>query len=173
MSEAPAQFEIRSIRPKEYATLGELIVAAYHAVSGEMPHQDQYDVQLRDVARRAATSCVVVAVDPAGEVLGGVTYVSSPDDPYSEELRDGEAGMRMLAVDLAHQGHGVGRALTQWCLDRARAEGRRRLVLHTTALMATAVKMYERMGFRRVPEQDWVPVPGVHLIAYAFELMGG
>jgi len=170
VSTSETSFLIRPVRREEYEALGELTVAAYHAIPIDMPHQDEYDVALRDVARRAETSYVVVAATPAGEVLGGATYVSGPDDPYSEELREGEAGMRMLAVDPAAQGRGVGRALTEWCLDRARVDGRRRMVLHTAHFMPVAVRMYERLGFVRVPELDFTPVPGVDLIAYAFDL---
>jgi GNAT superfamily N-acetyltransferase len=160
---------IRPVRPDEYGALGELTVTAYHDV-GEMPHQEAYDARLRDVAHRAETSCVAVAVSPGGRVLGGVTYVSGPEDPYSEDLATGDAGIRMLAVDPAAQGQGVGRALTQWCLDRARETGRRRMVLHTSSMMPAAIRLYERMGFVRAPEIDFTPVPGVDLIAYVFDL---
>jgi ribosomal protein S18 acetylase RimI-like enzyme len=172
MTAAQTTFTIRPIGPEEYEALGELTVAAYHTVQSEMPHQDQYDIQLRDVARRAAVSCVLVAIGPDGEVLGGVTYVGGPEDPYSEELRDGEAGIRMLAVAPDVHGRGVGRALTSACLDRARAAGRDRLVLHTGPWMPAAIRLYEGMGFVRVPELDFVPVPGVDLIGYAYELRG-
>lgn len=161
---------IRPIRPEECDALGDLTVAAYHSIPAEMPLQEVYDRQLRDVARRARTSCVLVAVDPAGRLLGGVTYVSGPDDPYSEELQRDEAGIRMLAVDPAVQGRGIGRALTETCLERARAAGRARLVLHTAAIMPAAVHLYERMGFTRQPEIDFSPAPGIDLIAYAFDL---
>jgi len=134
--------------------------------------QEAYNVQLRDVERRAATSCVLVAVTPAGELLGGVTYVGGPDDPYSEELSEGEAGIRMLAVDPTHHGRGVGRALTQACLDRAGSDGRRRLVLHTGTWMPAAIRLYDRMGFVRRPELDFTVAPGIDLIAYAYELTG-
>jgi GNAT superfamily N-acetyltransferase len=170
MSTGEMTFLIRPVRPEEYKALGELTVAAYHALPGEMNHQDSYDRRLRDVATRARVSCVLVAVGPADEVLGGVTYVRGPDDPYSEELREGEAGMRMLAVDPARQRHGLGRALTQACLDRARAAGRQRLVLHTGSWMPDAVRLYERMGFVRRLDLDFTPVPGIDLIAYSFEL---
>ena len=172
MAASETSFLIRPIRPDEYEALGELTVAAYHSIPDEMPHQATYDLQLRDVAGRARKSCVVVAVSPAGELLGGVTYVSGPDDPYSEELREGEAGIRMLAVDPARQGRGIGRSLTEWCLERARAAGRVRLVLHTGEFMPAAVHLYEQMGFERVPELDFSPAPGIALIAYAFELGG-
>ncbi|MGZ6273354.1 MAG: GNAT family N-acetyltransferase [Candidatus Limnocylindrales bacterium] len=168
-------FLIRPIRPEEYEALGELTVAAYHSNPAYVPHQeiyDLYDLQLRDVAQRARTSCVLVAVGPAGELLGGVTYVSGPNDPYAEELSEGEAGMRMLAVDPARQGRGIGRSLTEWCLERARAAGRARLVLHTGAFMPAAVHLYEGMGFERLPELDFSPAPGIDLIAYAFDLSG-
>ncbi|HEX7613345.1 MAG TPA: GNAT family N-acetyltransferase [Candidatus Limnocylindrales bacterium] len=161
---------ISPVRPDECGPLGELTVAAYHSLPDVMDHQDAYDRQLRDVARRAETSCVLVAVGPEGELLGGVTYVRGPDDPYSEELAEGEAGMRMLAVDPARQGQGIGRMLTQACLDRARTAGRKRVVLHTGAWMPGAIRLYEKMGFVRKPQIDFAPAPGIDLIAYSFDL---
>jgi ribosomal protein S18 acetylase RimI-like enzyme len=170
MTPSETTFLIRPARPEEYETLGELTVAAYHSLPNVMDHQSEYDRRLRDVATRAGVSCVLVAIGSGGELLGGVTYVRGPDDPYSEELREGEAGMRMLAVDPAWQGRGVGRALTRACLGRARAEGRQRLVLHTGAWMPAAIRLYERMGFDRRPDVDFTPAPGIDLIAYSFEL---
>lgn len=163
-------FLIRPVRPEEYGPLGELTVAAYRSLADVLDHQDAYDRQLRDVTRRAETSCVLVAVGPEGELLGGVTYVRGPDDPYSEKLAEGQAGMRMLAVDPVCRGRGIGRALTQACLDRAREAGRERLVLHTGAWMPAAIHLYERIGFVRVPEIDFTPAPGIDLIGYAFNL---
>lgn len=161
---------IRPVRPGEYERLGELTVAAYHSLPDVMPHQHVYDEQLRDVATRARTSCVLVAVDPAGDLLGGVTYVSGPDDPYSEELSPGEAGIRMLAVDPSRHGRGIGRALTEACIERAREAGRRRIVLHTGESMAAAKHLYESLGFERQTAIDFSPAPGIDLIGYAFEL---
>jgi ribosomal protein S18 acetylase RimI-like enzyme len=161
---------IRPVRPEEYERLGELTVAAYHSLPDESPHQHIYDRRLRDVATRARISCVLVAIGPAGELLGGVTYVSGPDDPYSEELSEGEAGIRMLAVDPVCHGRGVGRALTLACLERARAAGRRRVLLHTRELMAAAKHLYESLGFERETAIDFSPAPGTLLIGYAFDL---
>lgn len=163
-------FLIRPIDSSEYEALGEMTVLAYHDLGADMPHQAEYDVELRDVERRARTSCVLVAVDPDGDVMGGVTYVSGPEDPYSEELSDGDAGMRMLAVAPPAQRRGVGRALTVECLRRARVAERRRLVLHTGPWMPAAVHLYESLGFVRAPELDFTPVSDVNLLAYVFEL---
>ena len=32
--------------------------------------------------------------------------------------------------------------------------------------MADAHRLYTRLGFERVPDRDWEPVPGVSLIAF-------
>ena len=159
---------IRPVRPEEYERLGELTVAAYRSLPAVMPHQLIYDERLRDVATRARTSCVLVAVDPAGDLLGGVTYVSGPNDPYSEELAEGEAGIRMLAVDPTRHGRGIGRALTLACVERARAAGRRRIVLHTGDWMTAAKHLYETLGFERDKTIDFSPAPGIDMIGYAF-----
>ena len=173
MSRDKPTFEIRPVRPEEYAALGELTVTAYHSIGYEMPHQDVYDVQLRDVPRRATASCVLVAVTPAGDLLGGVTYVSGPEDPFSQELSEGEAGIRMLAVAPAAQGMGLGRALTEACIDRARAAGRRRMVLHTGVWMPAAIRLYESLGFERQTAIDFSPAPEIQLLGYALDLGRG
>ena len=172
MAETQRTFLIRPVRQDEYAALGELTVAAYRGLPIAMPHQDVYDIQLRDVARRAETSCVLVAVEPEGELLGGVTYVRGPDDPYSEDLAEGQGGMRMLAVDPASQSRGIGRALTLACLERARSEGRRGFALHTGDRMPAAKHLYESLGFKRVRATDFSPAPGIELIGYALDLSG-
>jgi len=85
------------------------------------------------------------------------------------QWRAEDAMFRLLAVDPAARGRGIGHALFQACLDWARAAGKRRMALHTTEWMATARAMYERAGFTREPEGD-IRLPGLHIIAYAADL---
>jgi hypothetical protein len=44
------------------------------------------------------------------------------------------------------------------------------MALHTTQMMQVARAMYERMGFVRVPEFDFSPVPGFLVMAYRLTL---
>ena len=147
---------IRPPEPSELAPLGDLVLAAYEAL-GALEGDDEYVPELRDVARRAREAVVLAAVDDAtGALLGCVTYVPDPANPWAEHLREGEATIRMLAVAPTAQGRGVGTALVAACLERARAEGRRAVFLHSLPIMEAAQRIYARFGFRRVPERDWV-----------------
>jgi GNAT superfamily N-acetyltransferase len=168
-ADAAVTIEIREVRPEEWATLGDLIVAAYRVVGEDEPG---YLEHVRDVAGRAAVCPVLVAVDEAGRVLGGVTYVPGPGTAFSEMEVAGEAGFRMLAVDPAIQGRGVGQRLVEACIERARREGRSGLAILTRPFMGEAQRLYGRLGFRRAPERDWEPAPGVELIAFVLDLAG-
>lgn len=157
---------IREARPSEYEAIGDLTVAAYRGV-GE-GHRD-YVPELRDVAGRAGAVPVLVALDAATDrLLGTATYVPGPG-PYHEGEFGDVASMRMLAVAPEAQGRGVGAALAEACLARARDEGRCAVFLHSLPVMARAQRIYERLGFRRAPERDWV-FPGFLLMGFVLDL---
>ena len=169
------ELEIRPVRPGEHERAGALVVAAYRALPGAHLSSG-YAELLADVARRAEDAVVLVAVGRdvgAGALAGCVTYVPDRSSPFAEELSDGEAGVRMLAVDPASQGRGIGTALVEACIARARAEGRTALVLHTTPWMEAAHAVYRRLGFSRAPSRDLTPVPEVPLLAFTLALDEG
>ena len=103
---------------------------------------------------------MLVAVDPDGRVLGGVAYVPEPGAPFSESERGSEAGFRMLAVDPAVGGRGIGRALAEACIDRARAEGRSGVAILTRPSRSVAHGLYTSLGFQRDPTRDREYDPG-------------
>jgi GNAT superfamily N-acetyltransferase len=151
--------EIRSAAPAEFAAVADLCVAAYEPfVSGD----HHYLAELRDAPRRAAEAELLVAVDH-GRLLGTVTFVPA-GGPLGEIGRPGEAEFRMLAVDPAAQGRGVGTALLRHVVDESAGRG---IVCSSLPEMRAAHRVYERLGFRRDPERDWSPVPGIRLLAFA------
>ena len=162
--------EVREARPGEHAALGEIVVGAYRDL-GALHGDESYAPELRDVATRAREAVVLAAADAeTGRLLGCATYVPGAASPWAEELRPGEASIRMLAVDPAAQGMGAGTALTAACVELARADGFRAVMLHSLPAMVGAQRIYARLGFRHVPERDWEPVPGILLRCFVLDL---
>ena len=152
--------------PADFDRIAELTVGAYTA---EDLAPGDYLTDLADVAGRAARAELLVARDATGRVVGSVALVLSGEFGEVTESDD-EAAFRMLAVDGGVRGRGIGEALVRTCLQRARAAGKRRMVLSTAARMTAAHRLYERLGFSRLPERDWTPVPGIDLRVYALDL---
>lgn len=148
------------------------MVAAYEALPGGHM-SEEYAAELADVGRRAAGTEVLVALDDDGSVIGCVTFVADPSSPWAELAEDGEAAIRMLGVDPKAQGRGVGRALVDACVERARRLRRRAVLLHTTPWMTAAHRLYEKSGFVREPARDWQPTPAVPLLAFRLPLDQG
>lgn len=166
--------QVRAVRPDEYERAGQVVVAAYRALPGE--HMTAgYAAELADVAHRAGEAEVLVAVEAEGDgaILGCVTFVPDSTSPWAEFVEADEAAIRMLGVDPAAQGRGVGQALLDACLSRAGELGRGAVFLHSTPWMTAAHRLYERAGFVRVPDRDWRPLPTVPLLAFRLPLAGG
>ncbi|WP_298829231.1 N-acetyltransferase [uncultured Piscinibacter sp.] len=169
-----AALTIREARPDEFAAIGRLLVAVYAALPGfPAPHeQPAYYGMLADVAGLAARPGVrvLVAQSSAAGLAAAVVYFGDMAQygagDRSTSIRDA-AGIRLLAVDPACRGGGVGRRLTQACIDLARADGQGQVILHTTRAMQVAWGLYERLGFVRAEELDFqqqdLPVFGFRL----------
>jgi GNAT superfamily N-acetyltransferase len=163
--------EVREARgAEEVAAAGRVTVAAYAEFAPPDPTGPVWSSYVRsqaDAAGRARNGTLLVAVD-GGEVVGTATlYLDRA--PGSDQWRAGDASFRLLAAAPAARGRGVGRALFEECLRRARAAGRSRMALHTVPQMAVARAMYERAGFVREPEGD-IDLGPFTILAYAARL---
>jgi ribosomal protein S18 acetylase RimI-like enzyme len=161
--------KVRPVTPADFAAVGEITVAAYLA-DGQLADENRYEERLRDVAGRAATNEVLVAVDDeTGEPVGAVTFVL-PGSDLVELSGPDEAEFRMLAVAPHAQGRGVGEALVRACVARAVERSCTAVVICTRDFSAPAHRLYQRLGFVRVPELDWEPLPSVRLLGLRLRL---
>lgn len=156
---------IRPVELHEQAAVAELTAAVY---LGEGFSSTEYEPQLRDVAGRVAGAEVLVAV--LDERLVGTTTLATDRSPWAEQSVDGEAVIRMLAVDARARGAGVGEALVRYCLQRAEEAGCTMVRLSSQEDMTAAHRLYDRLGFTRTPSFDWSPIPGLRLRTYALPL---
>jgi GNAT superfamily N-acetyltransferase len=65
-----------------------------------------------------------------------------------------------VAVDPAHQGQGIGRALMHHALDQCRRAGCYKLVLSSNAKREDAHRFYESLGFQRHGYSFLMELPG-------------
>ena len=155
-------FSIGYVRPEDYEVLGRMTVDVYAGLP-DMPGpeiQPDYYAMLADVRARATGpgTEILVAVSDIATLLGGVTFVrdmSAYNSGGNASTYTEHAGIRLLVVSPDARRQGVGKALTQSCIRRAKDLGRKGVVLHTTRAMAVAWQMYENMGFQRCTDLDF------------------
>ena len=163
--------QIRDARRDELRDIARLILEAYREYESLMPlgAWDHYARDITDVEGRFPVSELIVA-ESHEQLVGSVTLFRDLSLLGQDTWPASWAGVRLLAVHPIGRGHGIGRALMQECLRRCRESGIATLGLHTVNFMEVAQKLYENMGFVRVPEYDFEPAAGITIMAYRIEL---
>jgi ribosomal protein S18 acetylase RimI-like enzyme len=166
---------IREARPTEVDEISKLIhLANREYVPTPMRPQwqgpwDAYWHEMGDVGHRLDKAKIIVA-ELGGRVIGTVTFY--PDGKLAEprSVPPDWPGIRLLAVAPDARGAGIGKALMLECLKRARMIGATTVGLYSMQTQVIAQRMYQRMGFCRVPELDYWPVPEICIMAFRLEL---
>lgn len=151
---------IRLAVPSDYPTVSDLTLEAYLPAlkHGE---DDPYRATLADAAGRAEAAELLVATRDGRTV--GTIALCRPGSEYAEIAHADELEVRMLAIDPSVQRAGIGSALMQHVHDTAAAEGYAGVVLSVIDTNERAAAFYHSLGYARVPERDWEPVPDVFL----------
>ena len=159
---------VRLARPGDLARVAELSVTAYthdYALAAD------YVASIGDVAPRAREHEVWVAEDRATGALLGTVTTPRPGAHLSPLGGADELDFRLLAVDPAARGRGIGAQLTRHAMAVARWRGLRRVVLNSGPDMLPAHRLYERLGFARLPARETTLLPdGRPLYAFGLDL---
>ena len=165
--------EFRLARPEEYAEAGRVTALAYREFVPDDESREwlAYLDRIANVSDRAARTRIVVAVED-GRVLGSATLEVDGRTEEDDErpLEPDEAHIRMLGVDPNARGRGVAKGIMAGCEGLALEAGRTRMTLNTTNMMQAAQKMYESLGYQKLPDQT-LP-SGFVLMAYQKQLSG-
>jgi ribosomal protein S18 acetylase RimI-like enzyme len=62
--------------------------------------------------------------------------------------------IRMVGVDPKFGGKGIGKMLTQMCIDFAKSSDEKVIALHTSEYMNAARHIYESLGFKKIRELE-------------------
>ena len=170
---------VRDAEGEDLAAVSALLIDAYAQymrplqrplTAEERAGWEGYRRNIADVWSRAPISSTIVA-ERDGKLLGSVNYYAPGQaDSQDGAWPDGWASIRLLGVSPQARGLGIGRALMNECLRRARADGVTTMGLHTTTLMDVARAMYLRLGFVRAPAHDFHPAPDFTVEAFRLDL---
>jgi ribosomal protein S18 acetylase RimI-like enzyme len=157
---------VRDYAPADADAVNAAALAAFAQYRGVYSDWETLERGVASMVTLAETAEIVVA-EEAGELLGAVAYCAPFSQPRAEFFAPEWPLIRMLVVRPEARGRGIGRALTEACIERARRDGAGAVALHTSPAMEVALAMYLRMGFtlrRRVPDRFGVSY-GVYLKA--------
>ena len=155
--------EIRNAKPDEFSSIGQLMVDVYSQLKDfpKETEQPDYYKMLREVGNFTTKPYteILVAIGNGGSIKGAVVYFGDMQFYGSGGTATKEknaAGFRLLAVAKDVRGLGIGKMLTLACIEKARQQGQKQIIIHTTKAMQTAWAMYEKFGFKRAEDLDFM-----------------
>ena len=173
MNSNNSNITIRDIKQSERTELGKLMVEVYSNLEGfpspdEQPEYYQMLTRIGELADKPSTHVFVAQHDK--RIVGGVVYFSDMaqyGSGGSATEQKNASGFRLLAVSKEARGLGVGKMLSEFCIKQTQQDGNQELIIHTTEAMKIAWGMYEKIGFKRSKDLDFLqqgfPVFGFRL----------
>ncbi|PLX23543.1 MAG: GNAT family N-acetyltransferase [Marinilabiliales bacterium] len=169
-----SDFVVRNAYSEEFEEIGSLLVQVYSQLEGfptamEQPDYYRMLANIGEQTKKPETE-LLVAASSDGKIAGAVVYFS--DMKYygsggTATQEKNASGFRLLAVNPIYRGLGLGKLLTNACIEKAKSRKQRNVVIHTTEAMQTAWHMYEKIGFKRSKNLDFMqgklPVFGFRL----------
>jgi len=149
-SERPAPYTLRSHKPGD---IGWVISRHGSVYAEEFGWDITFEAMVAEIAAKflrefkpEREACWIAERDTehGPERIGSVFVV---------EQSKTVAKLRMLVVDAAARGLGLGNKLVETCEDFARAKGYRKMVLWTNANLLDARRIYEKRGFKLVSSE--------------------
>lgn len=148
---------VRPYAASDREAVNRIARAAFAEYAGAYEDWPSFIEGIGQMAALAAGGDLLVATHD-GELAGAVVHVG-PGRPRSPVFPEEWSVIRMLVVAPGQRGLGIGRQLVAACLDCARRADAPAVGLHTSPLMASALRLYTAIGFRR--DGDLPPIRGV------------
>ena len=154
---------LREFREDDAQEINRLAVTAFEEFSGNYSDWQAVAAFVGKMSDLTKSGEIVIA-EIAGNIVGAVAYIP-PHRRKESNFDQAWPVIRSLIVDPKSRGLGVGRALTQECIKRARRDKSSVIALHTSAILKVAFAMYLRKGF------EWHhDAPAVYGVPYAVYL---
>lgn len=156
------KYIIKEARTDEFAEVGQLMVEVYSQLEGfpkkkEQPNYYNTLANVGDFTLKPEVKLLVAlsendSIDGAVVYFGDMQYYGSGGIATQEK---NAAGFRLLAVSHRARGKGIGKLLSNYCIDLAKSQKQEQLIIHSTKAMLIAWNMYEKLGFKRSEDLDF------------------
>ena len=150
----PASFKIEPVRAPEDLKATMELFDAYAASLGINLSYQNFVAEMAAMPGKYAPPKgeLLLARDKVGNAIGCVGLRPLDDDDVCE--------MKRLYVSPEGRGLGLGRALAEAIVEKARRIGYREMRLDTLPSLATAIALYKQMGFVAIPPYYDTPIKG-------------
>ena len=159
MAEPP---KIRDYENSDAENLNRIAVSAFSQFRHFYQDWPAMQASLSKTSALSVTGEVIVA-EFDGRIAGAVAYFG-PNVAKAAFFDSRWPIIRMLVVDPAFRGKGLGHALSEECIARAKRDRSPVIALHTSPIMTVALPMYLKMGF--IKAYDAPPIFGVAYAVY-------
>lgn len=147
---------IRNAADSDREAIAGVLLEAYGQYAAELPEPFWAEYRrsiLESVHGTAPYARIVAEID--NRIVGSVLLFLSSEEAYGRpDLGIHSPIIRLLAVSPNARGRGVGALLIREAARRSIGLRAATLNLHTSDMMASAIKLYERLGFQRSYETD-------------------
>lgn len=142
---------IREATIDDREAIAEVMLEAYGQYANSMPETAwaEYSASIRDSVDGDAPVARIIA-EIEGRIVGSIQLFLSSEAAYGNKEMGLESPIiRLLAVSPQARGRGIATLLIQESARRSLELGATTLNLHTSDMMASAIQLYERLGFER------------------------
>ena len=127
----------------------ELVEAFARLLPQQSPRARHPTAQQLTAVVEGATNRLLIARDDLGAIVGTLTLtiLLTPGATFGF--------VEDVVVDNAARGRGIGEALVRECLRLAAEQGVRRIELHSGNHRQAAIRLYQRVGFKKFETNVW------------------
>jgi ribosomal protein S18 acetylase RimI-like enzyme len=153
------KYLVRNYSKNDESQVNALAVSAFMQYSSVYDDWDGFCEKIGSMSKLSENSELIV-VEVNSKIVGAVVYIA-PNESKALFFKSEWAIIRVLVVSPDSRGMGIGRALTDECINRAQRDNAEVIALHTSEIMEVALSMYKKMGFRFYEQ-----APLIHNVKY-------